>query len=150
MLRWKKTHWADEFSTVAFGGMLEIIYKCRSWNEKNQIHIQRVMGAAILFPVDQVMCDWLNHTTWFHSNRYIHSAAQRHGIWANIASFLYTIQMPICYVGCLLLANTWNTPGILLSWKTKNQFVFFLINLWTLVTFTFKLCKLRKMFTQSQ
>ncbi len=53
----------------------------------------------------------------------------------------YTIQMPICYVGCLVIANTWTyispyTSGILLSWKTKNQFVFFHINLWTHVTFT--------------
>ncbi len=30
--------------------------------------IPHVMGAAILFPFDQVMCDWLNHTTWFHLN----------------------------------------------------------------------------------
>ncbi len=42
------------------------------------------------------------------------------------------------------------TLGILLSWKTTNLFVFFRINLWTLVTFTFKPCKLRKMFAQSQ
>ncbi len=34
--------------------------------------------------------------------------------------------------------------------KQKNQFVFFRMNLWTLVTFTFKPCKQRKMFTQSQ
>ncbi len=27
------------------------------------------MVAAILFPVNQVMYDWLKHTTWFHSNR---------------------------------------------------------------------------------
>ncbi len=27
------------------------------------------MVAAILFQVDQVMCEWLNHTMWFHSNR---------------------------------------------------------------------------------
>ncbi len=27
------------------------------------------MVAAILFSADQVMCDWLNHTTRFHSNQ---------------------------------------------------------------------------------
>ncbi len=35
------------------------------------------------------------------------SAARKHGIWVNIAPFFYTIQMPICYVGCLIIANTW-------------------------------------------
>ncbi len=35
------------------------------------------------------------------------SAAPKHGIWINIVSFLNTIQMPICYVGCLIIANTW-------------------------------------------
>ncbi len=38
-----------------------------------------------------------------------------------IASFFYTIQTPICYVGCLMIANTWTYISIyiLLSWKTK-------------------------------
>ncbi len=35
------------------------------------------------------------------------SAAPAHRIWVNIVSFLNTIQMPICYVGCLIIANTW-------------------------------------------
>ncbi len=52
-------------------------------------------------------CHWLNHTTWFHSYRYDHSAAPKQGISVNIASFFYTIQTPICYVGCLMITNTW-------------------------------------------
>ncbi len=27
------------------------------------------MVTAILFPVDQVVCNWLYHNPWFHSNR---------------------------------------------------------------------------------
>ncbi len=38
-----------------------------------------------------------------------------------------------------------HTSGILLSWKTKNLFVFFLINLWTLDPFTFTHRKLFKL-----
>ncbi len=30
-----------------------------------------------------------------------------HGICVNIASFFYTIETPICYVGCLMITNTW-------------------------------------------
>ncbi len=37
------------------------------------------------------------------------------------------------------------TSGILLYWKTKKQFVFSHINVWTLVTFTFTPCKLFKL-----
>ncbi len=33
----KIAHWADEFSTDAFGEMLAIICKCRSSKKKNQI-----------------------------------------------------------------------------------------------------------------
>ncbi len=35
------------------------------------------------------------------------SAAPKHGIWVNIAYFFYTIQTPLFYVGCLMIANTW-------------------------------------------
>ncbi len=35
------------------------------------------------------------------------SAAQKHGNWLNVASFFYIMQMPICYVVCLIIANTW-------------------------------------------
>ncbi len=67
-------------------------------------------------------CDWLNHTTW-----YLVSVSTRlcpidwtiprgstwiqccpiAWIWVNIVSFLNTIQTPICYVGCSMIANTW-------------------------------------------
>ncbi len=36
--------------------------------------IPHSMGAAILILVDQVMYDWLNYTTWFHSNRVLTEA----------------------------------------------------------------------------
>ncbi len=91
-------------------------------------------------------CDWLNHTTWFHSNRYNHSSALKHGIWVNIASFLCTIQTPICYVGCLMIANTWTdiflyirNTAILENNKSVCIFLHQLVNT----------CD-RKMFTQSQ
>ncbi len=35
------------------------------------------------------------------------SATPKHGISVNVDYFFYTIQMPICYVGCLMIANTW-------------------------------------------
>ncbi len=35
------------------------------------------------------------------------SAPPEHGIWLHVASFFNTIQMPICYVGYLMIANTW-------------------------------------------
>ncbi len=78
------------------------------------------------------------------------NAALKHGIWLNVASFFYIMQTPIYYVGCLIIANTWiyispYTSGILLSWKTKKQFVFSRISLWTLVTVTFTPRKLPKL-----
>ncbi len=66
--------------------------------------IPRGMVTAILFLVDQVMCDWLNHTTWFHSNRALPRSMEFDSM---LLHFFYTIQMPICSVGCLMLANTW-------------------------------------------
>ncbi len=42
-------------------------------------------STAILFPADQVMCNWLNHTTWFQNEL---STAPKHGIWVNVASFV--------------------------------------------------------------
>ncbi len=60
-------------------------------------------------------CDWLNHTTWFHSNQFSHSVAPKLGIWVNIASFLYTIQTGKCYVGCLMIANTWTYISLYIS-----------------------------------
>ncbi len=86
-------------------------------------------------------CDWLKP---YNVVPLESRAAPKNGIWVNIVSFLNTIQTPICYVGCL--STVWwsqkyghissYTSGILLSWKTKNQFVFFRINLRTLTTFT--------------
>ncbi len=60
-------------------------------------------------------CDQLNNTTWSYRNCRIHSTetlksvttatALYHRIGVNIASLFYTIQTPICYVGCLMIAN---------------------------------------------
>ncbi len=79
----------------------------------------------------------------YHMVPHESSAAPKHRIWVIIVSFLNTIQMPICHVGCLRIANTWiyispYTSGILLSWKRKNQFVFFRINLWPSPFWVFK------------
>ncbi len=61
--------------------------------------------------------DWLNYTIPHGSteiaehivrrylNRYSHSAALKHGIWINITSFFYTLEIPIYYVGYLMIAN---------------------------------------------
>ncbi len=75
--------------------------------------IPRGMVAAILFPVDQFMCDWLNHITWFHSNRALHWSMESESM---LLHFFYTIQTSIWYVGCLMIANTW----IYISLYLKN------------------------------
>ncbi len=60
--------------------------------------------AAILFPANQVMCDWLNHTTWFHYNQALPCSMEFESM---LLHFFYIIQSPICYVGCLMIAITW-------------------------------------------
>ncbi len=60
-------------------------------------------------------CNWLNHTTWLGaailfacSSRYNHSRCPRAWHLSQYHFlFFYTIQTPICYVGCLMIANTW-------------------------------------------
>ncbi len=82
------------------------------------------------------------------------SAPLKHGIGLNVASFFYTIQTPICSVGCLMITNRWTDISLYFKntaiLENKKQFVFFGINLWILVTFTFKPCKLHKMVAQYQ
>ncbi len=39
------------------------------WSNGSCRHIPCGMVAAILFLADQVMCDWLKHTTWIYSNQ---------------------------------------------------------------------------------
>ncbi len=85
------------------------------------------MGAAILFPADQVMCDWLNHTMWFHSNR----ALLRSMAFESICLiYFFTIQSPIYYVGCLMIANTWIYISLYLRntaiLENKKTFFYFL------------------------
>ncbi len=75
-----------------------------TWSEGNCQRIPLGMVAAILFPEDHVMCDWLNHTTWFHSNRVLPWSMEFE---AMLLLFFNTIQSPVCYVGCLMIANTW-------------------------------------------
>ncbi len=119
-----------------------------TWSNGNSLCIPCGMGTAILFPVDQVMCDWLNHTMWFHSKWALPRSMEFESI---LLHLFCTIQMPIYYVGCLMIANTMDIYlPILLSWKTKKQFVFSHISLWTLVTLTFTPCKLCKMWADSQ
>ncbi len=43
----------------------------------------------------------------YHVVPFKSSAALKHRIWVNILSFLNSMQTPICYVGCLIIANTW-------------------------------------------
>ncbi len=75
------------------------------------------------------LCDWLNHTTLFHSNRALPQL--------NVASFFYLLHN----TDANMLRGLFDdrkymdilspyTSGILPSWKTKNWFVFFRINLW--------------------
>ncbi len=60
-------------------------------------------------------CDWLIHTTLFHSNRYHHRAVPKHGILVNIASFFKSqIHGHISPY----------TSGILLYWKQKISLYF--------------------------
>ncbi len=116
------------------------------WSNGSCWCIPRGMVAAILFPADQVMCDWLNHITWFHSNQALPRSMEFESILLN---FFYIIQSPICYVGCLMIANTWIYIFLYLKntaiLENKKKFVFSHINLWTLVTFTFTPRKLFKL-----
>ncbi len=83
---------------------------------KNDNHHVNAWKESSLFVITKVSihsrCEWLNYTMEIdkhivlrYSNGYNHSSAPKHGIWVNIASFVYTIQNPICYVGCLMIAN---------------------------------------------
>ncbi len=84
------------------------------------------------------------------------SVALKHGIWVNIASFfLHNRDANMLCVGCLMITNTLTYISLYLRntailENKKNKFVFSRISLWTLVTFTFTLCKLRKMWADSQ
>ncbi len=49
-------------------------------------------------------CDWLNHTTWFHSNPALPDSMEFESI---LFHFWKKIQTPICYVGCLMIAKAW-------------------------------------------
>ncbi len=57
-----------------------------------------------LWRFEHSRCDWLNHTTVVPHES---SEAPPHGNWVNIVSFFNTIQTPICYVGCLMIAKAW-------------------------------------------
>ncbi len=67
------------------------------------------------------------------------NAAPKHGIWVSIASYFYTIQTPICYVGFLMIANRWTyislylrNTAILENKKTVCIFLHQLVNTWDL------------------
>ncbi len=131
------------------------------------------------FYLSHCNCDWLNHTYGptemvfvYHVVWSLPSCFQ----WTRLCVIGWTIPRGSTQIQCS--PGAWNltqccfifftqyatwavwsqihgyispyTARILLSWKTKNQFVFFHINLSTLVTFTFTPCKLCKMFAQSQ
>ncbi len=117
-----------------------------TWSNGNGLYIPCGMVAAILFPEDQVVCDWLNHTTSFHSNRELSWSMEFESM---LLHCFYTIQSPICYVGFLTIANTWIYIFLHLRntflLENKRQFVFSRINVWTLVTFTFRPLKLFKL-----
>ncbi len=75
-----------------------------TWSNGSCRRIPRGRVAAILFLMDQVMYDWLNHTMWFHSNRALPWSMEFDSM---LLHFFYIMQTPICYVGCLIIANTW-------------------------------------------
>ncbi len=63
------------------------------------------------------------------------SATPKHGIWVHVASYFYTIQWPICYLGCLMIANTWiyiflylRNTAILENKKTVCIFLYQYVN----------------------
>ncbi len=77
------------------------------------------------------------------------SAAAKHGIWVNIASFfLHNTDANMLYR--LFGDHKYIDIYLPISWKTKKQFVFSCISLSILVTFTFTPCKLHKMWADSQ
>ncbi len=81
------------------------------------------MGAAILFALDQF------------------SAGPEHGQYYLIF-LLNTDANMLCrmFDDHKHMDIYLHISGIVLYWKTKNLFVFFSINVWTLVTFTFPPC----------
>ncbi len=121
------------------------------WSNGSCRRIPHGMAAAILFLMDQVMYDWLNHTTWFPSNRALPRSMEFDSMLLHFfTQYRYQYAMQAVWWSQIHGHISPYTSGILLSWKTKKRFVFFHINLWTLVTFTFKPYKLLKMFAQSQ
>ncbi len=113
-------------------------------------------------------CDWLNHTrwfngscrripcgmvaaihTWFHSNP---ALPRSMGFESILFHFWTQYRCQYAMKTVWWSQIHWHispfTSGILLSWKTKNLFVFFCINVWTLVTFTFTPHKLFKLTNQ--
>ncbi len=87
--------------------------------------IPRGMVAAILFLADQVICDWSNHTTWFHSNR----ALPRSMELESMLLYFFTQYSRQYAVGCLMIVNTWTYTCIYIRntfiLENKNLFVFF-------------------------
>ncbi len=89
-------------------------------------------------------CDWLNHSTWFHSNRALPRSMEFESMSLHL---FYTLQTPISYVGCLMITNTWRY--ICLYFRNTAILVNKKNSLWTLVTFTFTPRKLCKMWADS-
>ncbi len=121
-----------------------------TWSNGNYRPYTMWYGCCHLVSNGPGYVDWLKHTTWFHSNQALPRSMEFE---VNIASFFFTIQTPICYVGCLLDRKYMDIylliPQEYCYTGKQKKFVFSHISLWTLVTFTFKPCKLCKMFAQS-
>ncbi len=120
------------------------------------------MGAAILFmslqlrlaePYSVVQQKLPTYTTWYghchlvsggpgyvwlvepyHVVPLKSSTALKHGIWVHAASFIYTIQSTICYVGCLSIANTLIYISLYLRntaiLENKKNSLYFLASVW--------------------
>ncbi len=112
-------------ATILFTSLQLQLAEPEHWSNGSCRRIPRGMGAAILFLADQVMCDWLNHTTWFHSRRALPRSMEFESILLHFFT-QYSLQYAMLAVWWLQIHGYISpyTSGILLSWKTKNSLYF--------------------------
>ncbi len=82
------------------------------------------VGVAIFIcHFEHRRCDWLNHTMWYlvsvsirlcaigwtipRGSTRIERCPEAWNFDSMLLHFFYIMQMPICYEGCLIIANTW-------------------------------------------
>ncbi len=85
-------------------------YWLLSWKTKNRFVFSRISLPHVVWALPSCLSRIrLCVIGWtIPGDRYNHSTAPKYGILGvNMHHFFYTILMPICYVGCLMIINTW-------------------------------------------